>query len=210
METPRPVSERSFVLLLQQAVAAGAAGLVALRDREGLRHGVWVQQGYVVGVYVAGRFDPLLELLRREGLLDARAHRRCLDQLQRGASRCGAVASELAGIERARIVEALRLQVVARFTALLEIAARDGFDAVLERRPIPADEVCVHMPLGSLLRRAARLAPAATHARDRARSRLRALAHGLHPDLHSELDPAARLQLTRELARATADYHGLS
>src|ERR1700712_1326758 len=109
----RRISERSLKELLSCAVEARAEGLVVLRDRAGLRHGLWVEAGYVVGVHVAGRFDPLLELLRRGGLLSAGGHRSCIDALEGHGARSGELATTLAGVPTSVVREALKRQVIA-------------------------------------------------------------------------------------------------
>lgn len=218
MQTARLVSERSFRQLLCCAVEARASGLVVLRCREGLRHGVWVEAGYVVGVHVAGRFDPLLALLRHAGALSAHAHRTCLEALQSGRDRSGELATNLAAVPSSAVREALRRQVVERFAALLELAEQHGHDAQLEPGRPPPGECSVRMPIGSLLRHAERATgvgrpdggPGAplTGASDDARRALRSLAKALHPDRHAHLDAEARARMEHELACATAAYHG--
>ena len=204
MEAPRLLSERPLTQLLREAVLARADGLVVVRDREGVRHGVWLRGGYGVGAHVAGRFDPLLELLRRRAQLTASTHRACLGALRDGA-RSGALAIALGGVAPAEVREALRTQLVARIAALVQIAASEGYDAWLECVAVPQSEQSVCMPLGSLLRRGE---PAVS--RDEARKRLRALAKQLHPDRHGGLDAAAQQRLASQLAAATATYHGFS
>ena len=221
METSRPLRERSLEQLLWQVLSQRREGLVALRDRDGLRHGVWVHAGFVVGVLVAGRFDPLLDVLRRDGVLDSGAYQACVEALWRSPARSGAIAMQVAGIGRPLVRDALKAQAVARTRCLLEIAETRGHDARFEPGDVPAAEMSVRMPLGSLLRaaqleaeaqrpapQAAPLAPGAE--RDAARRRLRALARTLHPDRNGHLDPATQKQLEREMAEATAAYHGFA
>ena len=213
METARPLRERSLEELLWQVLSQGREGLVLLRDRDGLRHGVWVHAGFVVGVHVAGRFDPLLDLLRREGALPAPAYRACVEALWRSGSRSGAVAMEIAGVGRSLVRDALRNQVTARMQALLALAEARGHDASFEAQDVPAAEMSVRMPLGALLRRihaghAATTVPGEVTERDEARRKLRELARALHPDKHGHLDAAAQQRLDREMAAATAAYHG--
>jgi hypothetical protein len=212
VENPRSLRERSLEELLWQTLSQRCEGLVALRDRDGLRHGVWVQAGYVVGVHVAGRFDPLLDRLRREGALSAASYRACVEAAWRDGARAGALAIQIGGASRAVVRDALRAQVCARLAALLEIAETRGHDARFEACRVPAAEQSVRMPLGSLLRGAqAREAPAPLSAgteRDQARRKLRELARELHPDRHGHLDAGARQRLEREMAAATAAYHG--
>jgi hypothetical protein len=214
--TARLISERSLEELLRSAIDARAEGLVVLRDRDGLRHGLWVEAGHVVGIHVAGRFDPLLELLMRGGTLDARAHRACVEALYASGDRSGVVAGRVAGVPSQVVREALKQQLVARFVALLELAESAGYDAQLEPGPVPGNERTVRLPLGSLLRRAERVWPDARArvpeeaGRDAARRALRSLAKTLHPDLHPHLDAETRARLSAKLASATAAYHGFS
>jgi len=210
--TARPLAERSLEALLASALEARVEGLVVLRDRAGLRHGVWVQAGYVVGAHVAGRFDPLLELLVRTGSLDRRAHRSCIEALHQSGERAGSVAKSVGGVTPALLADALKLQVAARFVELLEIAASDGYDALLEARRVPDSERSVRLPFGSLQRRVARLASGQASSSQRtqldARRALRALAKALHPDRNTHLDDETRQRLSLQLAHATARYHG--
>jgi hypothetical protein len=198
-------------------------GLVALRDRDGLRHGVWVHAGFVVGIHVAGRFDPLLDLLRREGALNEGAYKRCVEALWRGGNRSGAIAIEIAGVARPLVRDALKAQATARMRALLEIAETRGHDAHFEPGDVPAAELSVRLPLGSLLRAAgahgreqaasSETPPAIKERpinRDEARRKLRELARELHPDKHGHLAPALRRKLEAQMAAATAAYHGFA
>lgn len=214
METARPLRERSLEELLLKVLHNRLEGLVVLRDRDGLRHGIWVHGGFVVGVHVAGRFDPLLDHLRRDGWLDELSYKRCVEALFRSSARSGALAMQLAGVARPRVRDALKAQAGARMHALLEIAASRGYDAGFEARDVPVSEMSVRMPLGSLLRSAAlsgtRVALPRELERAEARRRLRELARKLHPDRHMQLDPETRQQLTREMAEATAAYHGFA
>jgi hypothetical protein len=211
--------------LLWQVLAHKHEGLVVLRDRDGLRHGVWVHAGFVVGIHVAGRFDPLLDLLRRDGALDPGAYKKCVEALWRSPTRSGAIAV-IAGVARPLVRDALKAQATERMRALLEIAESRGHDACFEPGDVPATEMSVRLPLGSLLRAAgldvaeprastasARAQPhASTFAinRDDARRELRELARRLHPDKHAHLDAAKQKQLEAEMAAATAAYHGFA
>lgn len=213
METSRPLAERSLEELLWQVLSARREGLTALRDRDGLRHGVWTHGGCVVGVHVAGRFDPLLDILRLEGALSPIEYSACVEALWRSSSRSGAIAIEVAGVGRPLVRDALKTQATARMQALLSIAETRGHDAHFEPCDVPAAEFSVRMPLGSLLRAAQTLSPQKTQnvpsgSRAEARRRLRELALRLHPDRHSHLEPAAQKRLEREMADATAAYHG--
>jgi hypothetical protein len=213
VETPRTLSERSLEELLWQVLAARREGLVAMRDRDGLRHGVWTHAGFVVGVHVAGRFDPLLDVLRLEGALSPATYRACVEALWRSSSRSGAIAIEVAGVGRPLVRDALKTQATARMQALLTIAETRGYDAHFEPKDVPAAEMSVRLPLGSLLRASQSLAPqkpqnGPAQGRDEARRKLRELALRLHPDRHAHLEPAAQKRLEREMAEATAAYHG--
>lgn len=209
MEVLRPLSERPLTVLLQQAAEARCDGLVVVRDREGMRHGVWLEGGYAVGAHVAGRFDPLLELLRRRGVLGGEAHRACIEALYAATVRAGTLAMELGGVPPHEVRDALCAQLVGRLAALLTLARSEGHDGRLEPRPVPPNERCVRMPVGSLLRRAAHAHDDAL-GRDAARRKLRAAAKLLHPDRHGDLDPEQRQRLTDQLAQATAAYHGFT
>jgi hypothetical protein len=208
--------ERSLEELLWSAVASRLEGLVVLRDRDGLRHGVWIHAGFVVGVHVAGRFDPLLDLLRRQEALSAHGYRACVDALWSSATRSGSLAMQLGGVPRAAVRDALKQQTCERMTALLELAMERGHDAWFEPRTVAVAEMSVRMPLGALLRQVPQGQrpdrPAAPPARDRSeeRRRLRELAKRLHPDRNSHLDPETRRALEHDLARATAQYHGFA
>lgn len=214
MKTARSLRERSLEELLWLAVSERAEGLVVLRDRDGLRHGVWVHGGFVVGVHVAGRFDPLLDLLRKHGALTPHAYRACVDALWRSGSRSGALAMEVAGVARPVVRDVLRAQTEERMSALLELALDRGHDAWLEPCDVPVAEMSVRMPLGALLRKipGSGTAPKAppTTSREDARRKLRELARRLHPDLNAHLDVETRRALELDLARATAQYHGFA
>ncbi|MET0339828.1 MAG: J domain-containing protein [Polyangiales bacterium] len=212
MEPPRRLSERSLDALLCDAARARAEGMVVLREHSGIRHGVWMRAGHVVGAHVAGRHDPLLTLLVQRGVLDAAARRRCLEALRHMPLRAGQLATARFGVPALAVRDTLQRQLVARLEALLQIAASDGYDAALEPGPVPDTEASVCMPLGALLRRMPGAAPARPASgpvtRDEARRELRRLAKALHPDRHGDLDPAVQHALARKLAEATAAYHG--
>lgn len=215
METFRSLRERSLEQLLWQVLAQRGEGLVALRDRDGMRHGVWVHAGFVVGIHVAGRFDPLLDVLRRDGVLAPAAYQACVEALWRSSARSGAIAIEVAGIGRPLVRDALKTQATARMRSLLEIAEQRGHDARFEPGDVPAAEMSVRMPLGSLLRAAtqtgqARAPQPDADPRGAARRKLRELARALHPDRNGHLDPATQQRMARELAEATAAYHGFA
>jgi hypothetical protein len=231
VQTVRPLRERSLEELLWQVLAHKLEGLVAIRDRDGLRHGLWLHAGFIVGIHVAGRFDPLLDLLRRDGALDPVAYKSCVEALWRSGMRSGAIAMQVAGVARPLVRDALKAQAAERMRALLAIVETRGHDACFEPGDVPATEMSVRLPLGSLLRAAGSLpktGPAAFElpepnnaqpptraseagtSRDQARRRLRELARTLHPDKHTHLDAAARKRLEAEMAAATAAYHGFA
>jgi hypothetical protein len=216
VENVRPLRQRSLEELLWQVLSLKREGLVVLRDRDGLRHGVWVHGGFVVGIHVAGRFDPLLDLLRRAGSLNPSAYEKCVEALWRSPTRSGAIAVEIAGVARPLVRDALKGQATARMRALLEIAETRGHDACFEPGDVPATELSVRLPLGSLLRAAGLPPPSAAAcvaqpgSREQARRNLRELARSHHPDKHGHLDLAAQKRLEAELAAATAAYHGFA
>ena len=204
MDAPMLLQSRPLLQLLEQTIAMRCEGLVVLRCRDGLRHGVWVQRGFVVGAHLAGEFDPLLERLRRTGALDESTHRRCLAALRDSEERAGSLALR-AGVPHELLRDVLSAQLVQRAFGLFMLAEVSGHDAWFEARPVPEREVSVRLPLGSLQRRI----EAARHdAARHERKQLRGLARALHPDLHAHLGPAARRELERRLAEATATYHG--
>ncbi len=213
MCSPRSLRERSLEELLWHVIAARDEGRVILRDRDGLRHPVCVQTGYVVGLRVAGRFDPLLDVLRRRGELEEHAYQGCVDALWKGGLRSGEVAMHIGGVTRAQVRDALREQACQRMQALLEIAVTVGHDAWFEAAPLSHEHVSVRMPLGALLRAVpGSSAQPSAHKPDRAeaRKKLRELAKRLHPDRNRHLDPETRSRFERDLAQATARYHGFT
>ena len=216
VQVARKLSERSMEQLLWEVVAARVEGLAVLRDRDGLRHGVWVQRGFVVGIHVAGSFDPLLDRLRKGGDLSCASYRACVEALFQTRCRSGVLAIEVAGLARAVVRDALKEQARGRMRALLAIADERGHDALFEACPVPDGEVGVRMPLGALFRHAEqgqpppRLRREPVLSREQARRKLRQVAFDLHPDRHRDLGPEARRQLERDLAAATAAYHGLA
>jgi hypothetical protein len=214
MHEPALLAERSLLSLLESASRARLQGLVVVRCRAGLRHGLWLDAGHVVGAHLADGFDPLLELLRREGSLSPAAHLACLRDLASGA-RAGELALR-AGVPASRLREVLQRQLVARTAELFGLARDGGHDGWFEARPVCARDTSVRMPLGALLRRVLALAPElatllAQPQDDEATRRraLRLLARALHPDLQCD-DPLAQRAREQALARATARYHGLA
>ena len=217
MDAPRLLTERSLEELLWTTLAARSDGLVVLRDRDGLRHGVWVQGGFVVGVHVAGRFDPLLDVLRRDGALNEHAYASCVRALWRHDARSGSLATEIAGVERSVVRHAVRRPMLDGLVPFLYWAERNGHDATFEAQDVPAAEISLRMPLGALLRGVQRPAQVPTSLpftpqmdRSEARRKLRMLAKELHPDRNAHLAPEARRSLEQALAQATAAYHGLA
>jgi hypothetical protein len=212
VQDARSLRERSLEELLWTAITSRLEGLVVLRDRDGLRHGVWIHGGFVVGVHVAGRFDPLLDLLRKHGALTAHGYRACVDALWSSPARSGSLAMQLAGVARPVVRDALKQQTAGRMMALLELAMERGHDAWFEPRTVAIADMSVRMPLGALLRQVPAPKAAAPAPRDRSleRKRLRELAKRLHPDLNAHLDADTRRALEHDLARATAQYHGFA
>lgn len=202
----RRLDERNLIDLLRAACAAAVDGLVVMRCRQGLRHGFWLQGGYVVGAHLAGHFDPLLELLRRAGAISADAHARCVRSLAEPGARAGVLAMRM-GVPRERVRDVLRAQLVSRAAALLQLAEEDGHDGWFEPRAVTEGDASVRMPLGSLLRALGRQSDDPQRAR---RKQLRQLARALHPDRHAQLDPEAQRSVHEALARATAAYHGFA
>jgi hypothetical protein len=211
-----PLAERPYSELLAELGRAHESGTAVLRDRDGDRHGVTFEAGYVRTVHLAGRFDPLLAVLERRGSMSRAARSSCLSALRDGA-RSGDVATALAQVPRAALRDALRAQLAERFAALVAWAEQRGYDARLEPREVGASEAdALRVPLGALFRAAGRplpgVAPGPQHAPDAPlgddRRALRRMAVLLHPDRHPELSDAERRVLERQLAEATARYHG--
>ncbi|MFM2416271.1 MAG: hypothetical protein RL385_994 [Pseudomonadota bacterium] len=221
-----PVADRPFLALLTAASLARSTGLVVLRDADGDRHGVTLESGFVRAVHVAGRYDPLLSLLEARGLMDRPTRMRCQASLGDAAARSGSVVGQLCPQVLPALRDVLREQQTDRLEALLELAASRGHDARLEPCALAVEDAIVRIPLGSLLRALGRFpgdssAESTTYPSSRAavghevtpgppdaKRRLRSLAKTLHPDRHLHLPPDARRALERELAEATARYHG--
>jgi hypothetical protein len=211
-----PLSERPYGELLAELGRTRESGTAVLRDRDGDRHGVTFEAGYVRAVHLAGRFDPLLALLERRGHMSRAARSSCLSALREGA-RSGDVATAVGHVPRDALRDALRAQLAERFAALVAWAEQRGYDARLEPAgPGAAEADALRVPLGALFRAAGRPLPGVDLGPQPApgalpgdqRRALRRLAVLLHPDRHPELSDAERRILERQLADATARYHG--
>ena len=222
-EVRRPValSQRSLRELLLAAARARASGDVVVRERGGTRHRVTLRDGRVVAVRAAGRFDPILELLRRHGALNERAWAQSIEQLARSERRAGRLAIETAGISESALRTALAVQARERLRKILARAETHGLDAWLVPRDVPPSEQAVSLCARDLLGERAEvqasprplLEEVQANPRPPLASRdkraLRRLALALHPDRNAHLSPEARARLAARLAEATAAYHGL-
>jgi hypothetical protein len=218
---PVALSQRSLRELLLAAARARACGDVIVRERGGIRHRVTLRDGRVVAVRAAGRFDPILELLRRHGTLNERAWAQSIEQLARSERRAGQLAIETAGVTDDALRSALADQARERLGRILARADTHGLDAWLVPRDVAPSEQAVSLCACDLLRelvgvRANPRSPLpGVHANPRPllegrdKRRLRRLALALHPDRNTHLSPEARARLAAQLAEATAAYHGL-
>lgn len=217
MRRPVALSQRSLRELLLGAARARASGDVVVRERGGIRHRVTLRDGRVVAVRAAGSFDPILELLRRKGLLNERAWAQSIEQLARSERRAGQLALEAAGVTGAALRSALADQARDRLRRVLARADTHGLDAWLDRRDVAPSEQAVSLEAPDLLgdtetaREIPRPLPAPPPRPRSPRDKrmLRRLALALHPDRNAHLSPDARARLAAQLAEATAAYHGL-
>ena len=212
---PSDLRRSSLSALLEVLGRAGAEGELQLH-RAGRTHRVLLREGRVVAARVAGRFDPLLRRLRREGGLDEDGYRRALESLARSERRSGELA-RAAGAEPARVRRGLERQLRDALLALGRLV--DGTEATprfVGRRVEPREVVAV-MPRPPRPRRRAHRSPGSPARRPLParpappgdRRALRALALALHPDRHPDLSPEERPRREAALARATAAFHGL-
>ncbi len=218
---------------IAQAARAAHEGDVVVGDRAKRLHRVTLRLGRIVGVQIAGRFDPLLDHLRRAGALDEAGSYAVLEALARSGRRVGELAEEVAGISREAVRAAIHAQLRGRLTQLLALAAREGSAPRLEAREVEPNERHGELPWREALHGAPRArdlndaerpAPvralkgrgsaealaerSAVHA-VASREELRRLALQCHPDLTRHLPPAEQDARAALLARATAAFHGL-
>jgi hypothetical protein len=220
---------------IAQAAREGYEGDVVLSDRARRLHRVTMRSGRVVGVRVAGRFDPLLDRLTREGALEVAKLADVFDALARSTRRVGELAVEIGGSSPEAVRAALRAQLRDRLTQLLALAERDGSTPRLEARSVRPREQEGELPWREAVqgatrardlddanrpppvrpsKRRAETTPealaerSATHA-VATREELRRLALACHPDRTRHLPPAEQDARAALLARATAAFHGL-
>ena len=132
-----------------------------MRERDGTRHVVILRGGRIVAARVAGRFDPLLATLRRDGAVSRAGWQTALEALGRSERRSGQLAIELAGVDARAVRAALEAQLRSRLAVVLERAATHGRDAWLEPRTVPASEQAAVLTIAAAL--AAPHAAAAHH-----------------------------------------------
>ena len=187
-----------------------------------------LRDGRVVAVRAAGRFDPILELLRRHGAMNERAWAQSIEQLARSERPAGQLAIDT-GVAERTLRSALSAQARSRLQCILARADGHGRDAWLEPRAVAPSEQATSLSVHELLGEPAQVQPTprplgaraadvsegtvpfATSASGQRRDKraLRRLAFVLHPDRNAHLSPDARAALAARLAEATADYHGL-
>lgn len=166
--------------------------LAMLAEREGAltiegartRGEILIRGGHVVAVRVAGRFDPVIARLRREGELDDQQRDQMLAALCQSEQRSGSLAAAV-GVCRSAVRRTLDAQArdALAVLAALEPGARLAFDA----RRVEAREVCACLPLPRGRRRSP---PRAS------RRALRTAALRLHPDRTLHLPPEERARRT--------------
>jgi hypothetical protein len=173
---------------------------------------VLVRRGLVCAVSVPGRFDPIVDALRRSGAIDGRTYRRILEALARTERRSGQVAVDVGALHEAVVRDALVQQTRLRLVALLDRAA--GATATFTPCDVAPSEQVASVDPVPLLPVASRPAPHVSlrtpATRPEARRQLREIAKRLHPDRNGHLPAPEREKLAAELARATAAFHGLS
>lgn len=201
-----------------------------VREGGGALHRVTLRAGRVVAVQVAGRFDPLLDALRRQGALDGEGWHAVLEAMARSELPAGQLATQVGGVPAHRVRATLEAQLRDRLRALLRRSLTHGTEAWLSSRPVPPSEGATSLTVLEALpvtvqsvenaRRAGRrlepgpgpagMRPRTGHGPRPTRADLRRLALTLHPDRHPHLGAEARAKLERRLAEATAAFHGLS
>jgi len=233
MHTRVSLRRRPLGDLVAAAARAGTDGDVVVRDTDGRLHRMTLRGGRVVSLRIAGRFDPLLDLLRRRRAIDGDGFQAALEALAASERRSGDLAIERGGARADDVRATLADQARKRVEALFSIAEAQGHDAWVEPRSVSASEAATSLPYVDAVRgsRRARIvgrnvcgptstarafatagtlaAAGPTPPDDAAEARrsLRALARKLHPDLHPHLSDAERARLAMLLARATDAYH---
>lgn len=205
-----------------------------MRESHGAIHRATLRGGYVVAVRVADRFDPLLDILRGCGAIDADGWYAAMEALGRSDRRAGDLALDVAGASPMAVHHALRAQARRRLEVMGERARRGGSCVSFRTRRVAAGEIATRLSLGDLPAPTPRrrpVSPAPRSARERrpsspgtrvapapaptrgdppiGRRELRRLAFELHPDRNLHLDAPSRERLARRLAELTAAYHGL-
>jgi hypothetical protein len=208
--------------LLTRLLSEGREGELVVIELSGTRHRVLLRGGYVVAVHVAGRFDPLLEILRQCGAMRPEAWYRTLEELARSDRPSGELALRIGGVSAVAVQAALRAQQDRRLRILAE-RVREGATLRFEPRRVRARDVVARIGPWDLPAEARRSRgerppaisepPAARFSfptdRREARRQLRKLARLLHPDRNAHLDAKTRAELAARLAEATAAYHRL-
>ncbi len=212
-----PLALRSLHEALRLAGQRDFDGDIVIRERDGASHRITLRGGVIVAARVAGRFNPLLESMRRTGALAPEGFVRALEALARSERRSGQLAIERGGASARSVREALAAQLSARLTEIHRRALENGRETWLEARSVAATEAAgrveaTRAPRATAPPRATRPAsapsvpPAAPLSLEQRRA-LRRLAFMLHPDRHAHLPEPERNALERRLADATARFH---
>ena len=219
---------------IARAARAGHEGDVLLRDEVGRVHRVTLRAGNVIAVRLAGRFDPLLEQLYRNGAVDEAGVVAVLEALGRSERRVGELAIAIAGARPEDVREALAEQLHARIQELFVVAETSATPSLAARAVLPSEGAGAlpwrEVVRGTLRGRDLRAAQSTwqrtwqsaqqsswhgaaprvtTHSMPSSRAELRRLAKHCHPDLTRHLPAAEQAARAAQLARATAAFHGL-
>ena len=110
--------------LLRRLGLQRETGDLQLVEERGAEHRVGLRRGHAVALELAGRFAPLGEVLRREGLIDDAQLRRSLAHLARGERLQGRILVSMGILTNQALEAALRRQAELRLERLLDL--RDG------------------------------------------------------------------------------------
>ena len=124
---------------IARAARAGHEGDVLLRDEVGRVHRVTLRAGNVIAVRLAGRFNPLLEQLYRNGAVDEAGVVAVLEALGRSERRVGELAIAIAGARPEDVREALAEQLHARIQELFVVAETSATPSLAARAVLPSE-----------------------------------------------------------------------
>lgn len=151
MDRVAPPTLASLAAVLRSAAARRVTGDLRVRERDGRVHRIVLRAGAVVAAHAAGRFDPILEALRRDGALTPDDWQAALEALGRSERRAGQLAMELAGVPRDTVRAALAEQTRRAVHFVLERGVRFGVEAWVEQREVGPAEVVTWLEPGALL-----------------------------------------------------------